>query len=102
MRQRACLLAEASTDVNVDVDVDVAAAHLFCTPDVYTVARVCHDMGTRTHVGKNMKKKHGDVDVENFDGRLPPRMAPIGVKLWENTFQAICNISCFDVGHNFC
>ena len=28
----------------------------------------------------------------------PPRMAPIGAKLWENAFQTICNISFFDVG----
>ena len=28
-------------------------------------------------------------------------MAPIGVKLWENAFQTICNISFFDVRKKF-
>ena len=28
-------------------------------------------------------------------------VAPIGVKLWENAFQTICNISFFDVRKKF-
>ena len=31
----------------------------------------------------------------------PPRMAPFGLKLWENAFQMIPNISFFDVEKNF-
>ena len=30
----------------------------------------------------------------------PSRMAPIGVKLWENAFRMIWNISFFDAGKN--
>ena len=32
----------------------------------------------------------------------PPRMAPIGVKLWENAFQVIPNISFFGAQNIFC
>ena len=31
----------------------------------------------------------------------PPNMAPIGAKLWENAFQAICKFSFFDAEHFF-
>ena len=33
---------------------------------------------------------------ETLSGCLPPRMAPFGLKLWENAFQMIPNISFFD------
>ena len=40
--------------------------------------------------------------MQNFEWPFTPRrMAPIGVKLWENAFQTICNISFFDVRKKF-
>ena len=43
----------------------------------------------------------GGVFNYNSGVVYPPRMAPIGVKLWENAFQTICNISFFDVRKKF-
>ena len=33
---------------------------------------------------------------ETSNGRLPPNKAQIGVKLWQNAFRTICNLSFFD------
>ena len=42
-------------------------------------------------------KRRGSAKMRKFQTAVyRPRMAPIGAKLWENTFQTICNVSFFD------
>ena len=36
------------------------------------------------------------IFFSNFEGRFLPRMPPFGLKLWENAFQMIPDISFFD------
>jgi len=45
---------------------------------------------------------HGSRPVRTISAVYPLRMAPIGLKLWENAFQVIPDISFFDAQNIFC
>ena len=63
-----------------------------------------HDGGRNATFGVRTRRR-SKRDVRRSKLRTavyPPRMAPIGLKLWEHAFQVIPNISFFDGTNIFC